>query len=45
MTAGVRVARAQQANPGRVPFIYRFDGRRSFETLLDWALAGGGGPG
>ena len=25
----------QQANPGRVPFIYRFDGRRSFETLLD----------
>lgn len=39
MTAGVVLYLAlrahQQANPGRVPFIYRFDGRRSFETLLD----------
>ena len=39
MTAGVVLYLAlrahQQANPGRVPFIYRFDGRRSTETLLD----------
>ena len=39
MTAGVVLYLAlrahQLANPGRVPFIYRFDGRRSFETLLD----------
>ncbi|NYT35413.1 monovalent cation/H+ antiporter subunit A [Allopusillimonas soli] len=24
------------AHPGAAPFIYRFDGRRSFETLLEW---------
>ena len=39
MTAGVVIYLAlrahQQANPGRVPFIYRLDGRRSFEALLD----------
>ena len=30
------VLRAHQRNhPGRVPFIYRFDGRRSFEYLVD----------
>jgi len=38
-TAGVLlylVLRAhQRANPGRVPFIYRLDGRRTFEALLD----------
>lgn len=27
----------QRAFPGRVPFIYRFDGRRSFEFLLDYS--------
>ncbi|MFJ1298736.1 monovalent cation/H+ antiporter subunit A [Pseudomonadota bacterium AL_CKDN230030165-1A_HGKHYDSX7] len=32
------VLRAHQRNhPGRVPFIYRFDGRRSFEYLVDSA--------
>ena len=39
MTAGVILYLAlrahQRANPGRVPFIYRLDGRRSFEALLD----------
>ena len=39
MTAGVVLYLAlrahQQANPGRVPFIYRFDGRRSFRDALD----------
>ncbi|MGY6269228.1 monovalent cation/H+ antiporter subunit A [Achromobacter denitrificans] len=38
-TAGVLLYLAlrahQRANPGRVPFIYRLDGRRSFEALLD----------
>ncbi|GAB1579455.1 monovalent cation/H+ antiporter subunit A [Bordetella petrii] len=27
----------QRAYPGRVPFIYRLDGRRSFEFLLDYS--------
>src|SRR5690606_8611401 len=27
----------QRAAPGRVPFIYRFDGRRSFEFLVDYS--------
>jgi len=27
----------QRALPGRVPFIYHFDGRRSFEFLLDYS--------
>lgn len=27
----------QRAHPGRVPFIYRFDGRRSFEFLFDYS--------
>jgi len=38
-TAGVLLYLAlrahQRANPGRVPFIYRLDGRRTFEALLD----------
>jgi multicomponent K+:H+ antiporter subunit A len=38
-TAGILLYLAlrahQRANPGRVPFIYRLDGRRSFEALLD----------
>ena len=30
-------ARQRAAVPGRPPFIYRFDGRRSFEFLLDYS--------
>lgn len=29
-----------RVRPGRAPFIYRFDGRRSFEVLLEWVDAG-----
>jgi len=32
----------QQAQPGKVPFIYRFDGRRSFEFLLDHSSVAAG---
>ncbi|UMA57264.1 monovalent cation/H+ antiporter subunit A [Bordetella pertussis] len=39
LTAGVLLYLAlrarQRAHPGLVPFIYRFDGRRTFEYLLD----------
>jgi multicomponent K+:H+ antiporter subunit A len=39
MSAGILLYLAlrasQRAAPGRVPFIYRLDGRRSFELLLD----------
>src|SRR5690606_24907269 len=41
MIGGVALYLALQARqrkyPGRVPFIYRFDGRRSFEFLLDYS--------
>ncbi|WP_026637923.1 monovalent cation/H+ antiporter subunit A [Bordetella petrii] len=41
MVAGVALYLALRARqrkyPGRVPFIYRFDGRRSFEFLLDYS--------
>ena len=41
MVAGVLLYLAlrarQRALPGRVPFIYRLDGRRSFEFLLDYS--------
>ncbi|WP_447920044.1 monovalent cation/H+ antiporter subunit A [Achromobacter aegrifaciens] len=45
-TAGVLLYLAlrahQRANPGRVPFIYRLDGRRTFETLLDGSSVAAG---